>query len=215
MRNQPFSQLNFIRQQAIHRRRGKHQRLQILLRHARHPGLPRIKRHRLLRIAGRLSRQIGLAETAPQILANRPITVFDPFQLGRTRGDQARGEQRQRRRKRLAVLRIFLDALKTARVKTADLAPVVVAHPPQTALLALRQPGRMQIVARQATNVHLRHFVELPDHIEIMLSTKIVSRLQRLEPAINLIDGLEGIIQRDFTDDTLEFLGITERVIRA
>lgn len=70
--------------------------------YARHCRLPRIELYRFLRIAARLSRQIGLTETTPQILTRRPIAIFDPFQLDC--GQPPIGQRRKRRLERFAPL---------------------------------------------------------------------------------------------------------------
>ena len=63
--------------------------------------------------------------------------------------------------------------------------------------------------------MRLHCFVKLPDHIIQMVYPEPVSLLQGFEPTIDLIDGLERIIQRQFNDSPLELLGITQRMIRA
>ena len=62
--------------------------------------------------------------------------------------------------------------------------------------------------------MRLHCFVKLPDHIIQMVYPEPVSLLQGFEPTIDLIDGLERIIRRQFNDSPLELLWITQRMIR-
>ena len=72
----------------------------------------------------------------------------------------------------------------------------------------------MQVITREAADEGLRRFVELPDDVEQMIDPEVVCHHQRLVPAVNLVDGTERVVEWQFGDDALEFLGITQRMIR-
>ena len=62
--------------------------------------------------------------------------------------------------------------------------------------------------------MELRGIVKLAHHVEQMIGTKALDMAQRLEPAVNLVCCLEGVIERQIRNHPLDLLGIPQRVLR-
>jgi hypothetical protein len=72
----------------------------------------------------------------------------------------------------------------------------------------------MQIIARQAAQMRLGGLIKLLYDVEVMVYTKIIGVLQRVEPAGDFINGLEGIVDRQLGDNAFQLFGIAQGVIR-